>query len=93
MLGFFAAFATKLPSVAVHTWLPGALTQGPTAGSVILAGILLRTSAYGLIRFAVSLFPDASQANLAVASRSGDLAARQGISRGADSAPPALGTG
>ena len=60
MLGFFVAFATKLPSVPVHTWLPDAHTQAPTAGSVILAGILLKTGAYGLIRFAVPLFPDAS---------------------------------
>ena len=60
MLGFFAAFATKLPSVPVHTWLPDAHTQAPTAGSVILAGILLKTGAYGLIRIAVPLFPDAS---------------------------------
>ena len=61
MLGFFVAFATKLPAVPVHTWLPDAHTQAPTAGSVILAGILLKTGAYGLIRFAVPLFPDASQ--------------------------------
>ena len=61
MLGFFVAFATKLPSVPVHTWLPDAHTQAPTAGSVILAGILLKTGAYGLIRFAVPLFPEASQ--------------------------------
>ena len=61
MLGFFVAFATKLPSVPVHTWLPDAHTQAPTAGSVILAGILLKTGAYGLIRFAVPLFPDASR--------------------------------
>ena len=61
MLGFFAAFATKLPAVPVHTWLPDAHTQAPTAGSVILAGILLKTGAYGLIRFAVPLFPEASQ--------------------------------
>ena len=60
MLGFFIAFATKLPSVPVHTWLPDAHTQAPTAGSVILAGILLKTGAYGLIRFAVPLFPEAS---------------------------------
>ena len=60
MLGFFAAFATKLPSVPVHTWLPDAHTQAPTAGSVILAGILLKTGAYGLIRIAVPLFPEAS---------------------------------
>ena len=61
MLGFFVAFATKLPSVPVHTWLPDAHTQAPTAGSVILAGILLKTGAYGLIRFAVPLFPEASR--------------------------------
>ena len=61
MLGFFAAFATKLPAVPVHTWLPDAHTQAPTAGSVILAGILLKTGAYGLIRFAVPLFPEASR--------------------------------
>ena len=60
MLGFFVAFATKLPSVPLHTWLPDAHTQAPTAGSVILAGILLKTGAYGLIRFAVPLFPEAS---------------------------------
>ena len=61
MLGFFVAFATKLPSVPLHTWLPDAHTQAPTAGSVILAGILLKTGAYGVIRFAVPLFPEASQ--------------------------------
>lgn len=58
MLGFLAAFITKLPSVPVHTWLPDAHTQAPTAGSVILAGIMLKTGAYGLIRFVVPLFPD-----------------------------------
>ena len=61
MLGFFIAFITKLPSVPVHTWLPDAHTQAPTAGSVILAGILLKTGAYGIIRFVVTLFPEASQ--------------------------------
>lgn len=60
MLGFFVAFATKLPSVPFHSWLPDAHSQAPTAGSVILAGILLKTGAYGLIRFAVPLFPEAS---------------------------------
>ncbi len=60
MLGFFIAFATKLPSVPIHSWLPDAHSQAPTAGSVILAGILLKTGAYGLIRFAVPLFPAAS---------------------------------
>jgi NADH-quinone oxidoreductase subunit M len=60
MLGFFVAFAVKLPAVPVHTWLPDAHTQAPTAGSVILAGLLLKTGAYGLIRFVVPLFPHAA---------------------------------
>ena len=60
MLGFFVAFVVKLPAVPFHTWLPDAHTQAPTAGSVILAGILLKTGAYGLIRFVVPLFPEAS---------------------------------
>jgi NADH-quinone oxidoreductase subunit M len=57
MLGFFAAFAVKLPAVPVHTWLPDAHSEAPTAGSVILAGLLLKTGAYGLIRFVLPLFP------------------------------------
>lgn len=61
MLGFFVAFAVKLPAVPLHTWLPDAHTDAPTAGSVILAGVLLKTGAYGLIRFVVPLFPDAAQ--------------------------------
>ena len=61
MLGFFIAFITKLPSVPVHTWLPDAHTQAPTAGSVILAGILLKTGGYGLIRFTIPLFEEASR--------------------------------
>jgi NADH-quinone oxidoreductase subunit M len=60
MLGFFTAFAVKLPSLPVHTWLPDAHTEAPTAGSVILAGLLLKTGAYGLLRFAVPLFPQAA---------------------------------
>ncbi|MDN4502903.1 NADH-quinone oxidoreductase subunit M [Alteromonadaceae bacterium BrNp21-10] len=60
MLGFFVAFAVKLPSVPLHTWLPDAHTQAPTAGSVLLAGILLKTGAYGLIRFVLPLFPAAT---------------------------------
>ncbi|MBL4571993.1 MAG: NADH-quinone oxidoreductase subunit M [Gammaproteobacteria bacterium] len=60
MLGFFVAFSTKLPSFPFHSWLPDAHSQAPTAGSVILAGVLLKTGAYGLIRFAVPLFPEAS---------------------------------
>ena len=60
MLGFFIAFSTKLPSFPFHSWLPDAHSQAPTAGSVLLAGVLLKTGAYGLIRFAVPLFPEAS---------------------------------
>lgn len=60
MLGFFIAFAVKLPSFPLHSWLPDAHTQAPTAGSVLLAGVLLKTGAYGLIRFVIVLFPQAS---------------------------------
>jgi NADH-quinone oxidoreductase subunit M len=60
MLGFAAAFLVKLPAVPLHTWLPDAHTEAPTAGSVILAGLLLKTGAYGLLRFAVPLFPGAA---------------------------------
>ena len=60
MLGFFLAFAVKLPAVPFHTWLPDAHTDAPTAGSVILAGILLKTGAYGMIRFLVPLFPESA---------------------------------
>jgi NADH-quinone oxidoreductase subunit M len=60
MLGFLAAFAIKLPVVPLHTWLPDAHTQAPTAGSVILAGLVLKAGAYGMIRFLVPLFPDAA---------------------------------
>ena len=61
MLGFAIAFLVKLPAVPFHTWLPDAHTEAPTAGSVILAGLLLKTGAYGLIRFAVPLFPQAAR--------------------------------
>lgn len=61
MLGFFIAFAVKLPVVPLHSWLPDAHAEAPTAGSVDLAGILLKTAAYGLLRFALPLFPEASQ--------------------------------
>ena len=60
MLGFFAAFAVKLPVVPLHTWLPDAHTEAPTAGSVDLAGLLLKTGGYGMIRFVVPLFPHAA---------------------------------
>lgn len=59
-LAFFASFAVKMPMWPVHTWLPDAHVQAPTAGSVILAGILLKLGAYGLLRFSVPMFPDAS---------------------------------
>jgi NADH-quinone oxidoreductase subunit M len=61
MLGFFAGFAVKLPAFGLHAWLPDAHTEAPTAGSVLLAGLLLKTGGYGLLRFAVPLFPDASR--------------------------------
>ena len=60
-LAFFASFAVKMPMWPVHTWLPDAHVEAPTAGSVILAGILLKMGGYGLIRFSLPMFPDASQ--------------------------------
>ncbi|HBG92657.1 MAG TPA: NADH-quinone oxidoreductase subunit M [Nitrospiraceae bacterium] len=59
---FFAAFAVKVPMFPVHTWLPDAHTEAPTAGSVILAAVLIKMGAYGFIRFSLPLFPDASKA-------------------------------
>jgi NADH-quinone oxidoreductase subunit M len=61
MLGFFIAFAVKLPMFPFHTWLPDAHTEAPTAGSIILAGLLLKTGGYGLLRFVLPLFPEASR--------------------------------
>ncbi len=60
-LAFFASFAVKLPMWPVHTWLPDAHVQAPTAGSVILAGILLKMGGYGFLRFSLPMFPDASE--------------------------------
>ncbi len=60
MLGFLIAFVVKLPAVPFHPWLPDAHTEAPTAGSVILAGLLLKTGAYGLLRFVLPLFPGAA---------------------------------
>ena len=56
---FFLAFAVKIPMFPIHTWLPDAHTEAPTAGSVILAGILLKMGAYGFLRFSFPMFPDA----------------------------------
>jgi NADH-quinone oxidoreductase subunit M len=61
MAGFLAAFLVKLPMVPFHSWLPDAHSEAPTAGSVILAGLLLKTGAYGLLRFVLPLFPEAAQ--------------------------------
>jgi NADH-quinone oxidoreductase subunit M len=59
-LAFFASFAVKLPMWPVHTWLPDAHVEAPTAGSVVLAAILLKMGGYGFIRFSLPMFPDAS---------------------------------
>jgi NADH-quinone oxidoreductase subunit M len=61
LLGFLAAFIVKLPVVPFHNWLPDAHSEAPTAGSLILAGLLLKTGAYGLLRFVIPFFPNASQ--------------------------------
>ncbi len=59
-LGFFASLAVKMPMWPVHTWLPDAHVEAPTAGSVILAGILLKMGGYGFLRFSLPMFPEAS---------------------------------
>jgi NADH-quinone oxidoreductase subunit M len=59
-LAFFASFAVKMPMWPVHTWLPDAHVEAPTAGSVILAGILLKMGGYGFLRFSLPMFPNAS---------------------------------
>ncbi|HEX2725715.1 MAG TPA: NADH-quinone oxidoreductase subunit M, partial [Beijerinckiaceae bacterium] len=61
-LAFFASFAVKMPMWPVHTWLPDAHVEAPTAGSVILAAILLKMGGYGFIRFSLPMFPEASAA-------------------------------
>ncbi|MBI2817863.1 MAG: NADH-quinone oxidoreductase subunit M [Acidobacteria bacterium] len=60
-LAFFVAFAIKVPLFPLHTWLPDAHVEAPTAGSVMLAGVLLKMGAYGMLRFCLPLFPDAAQ--------------------------------
>jgi len=59
-LAFFASFAVKIPMWPFHTWLPDAHVEAPTAGSVILAGVLLKMGGYGFIRFSLGIFPEAS---------------------------------
>jgi NADH-quinone oxidoreductase subunit M len=59
-LAFFASFAVKMPMWPVHTWLPDAHVQAPTAGSVVLAAILLKMGGYGFLRFSLPMFPVAS---------------------------------
>ena len=70
-LAFFAAFAVKVPLFPLHTWLPDAHTEAPTAGSVILASVLLKMGTYGFLRFSLTLFPQAS-VDLAPPPRAGD---------------------
>src|SRR5881409_2400813 len=62
-LGFFVAFAVKVPLFPFHTWLPDAHVEAPTAGSVLLAGVLLKMGTYGMLRFNLELFPEQSRAN------------------------------
>jgi NADH-quinone oxidoreductase subunit M len=62
-LGFFVAFAVKVPLFPLHTWLPDAHVEAPTAGSVLLAGVLLKMGTYGLLRFNVGLFPQQARDN------------------------------
>jgi NADH-quinone oxidoreductase subunit M len=59
-LAFLVAFAVKVPMVPLHTWLPDAHVQAPTAGSIVLAGVLLKMGAYGFLRFSLPMLPDAS---------------------------------
>src|SRR5437667_8849368 len=60
-LAFFVAFAIKVPLFPLHTWLPDAHVEAPTAGSVMLAGVLLKMGTYGMIRFCLPLFPEAAR--------------------------------
>ena len=61
MCGFLIAFLVKLPAFPFHSWLPDAYTHSPTAGSVIVAGLMTKTAAYGLLRFVLPIFPEASE--------------------------------
>ena len=61
-LAFFIAFAIKVPLFPLHTWLPDAHVEAPTAGSVMLASVMLKMGTYGLVRFCLPMFPDAARA-------------------------------
>lgn len=61
MSGFLIAFLVKLPAFPFHSWLPDAYTQSPTAGSIIVAGLMTKTAAYGMLRFVIPIFPEASK--------------------------------
>src|SRR2546422_1113933 len=65
-LGFFIAFAVKVPLFPLHTWLPDAHVEAPTAGSVLLAGVLLKMGTYGMVRFNLGLFPQSSMDNASI---------------------------
>jgi NADH-quinone oxidoreductase subunit M len=80
LAAFLIAFLIKLPAVPVHTWLPDAHTEAPTAGSVDLAGLLLKTGAYALLRFAVPLFPEAARQVAPILMALGALAVLYGAS-------------
>ncbi len=67
MLGFFIAFAVKVPLVPIHSWLPDAYTSAPVAGTIILAGLMAKTGIYGILRFVIPLFPAAAAAFAPVA--------------------------
>ena len=62
-LAFLASFAVKVPMWPVHTWLPDAHVEAPTAGSVILAGVLLKMGAYGFLRFSLPMLPHAARSS------------------------------
>ena len=83
-LAFFASFAVKMPMWPVHTWLPDAHVEAPTAGSVILAAILLKMGGYGFIRFSIPMFPDASALFRAVRIRAVGHRHRLHLAGGAD---------
>ena len=68
-LAFFLGFAIKVPMFPFHTWLPDAHVEAPTAGSVILAGVLLKMGTYGFVRFSLPLFPQATLRGGAVGGR------------------------